>query len=88
MVRADLMRMSEDRAAHFAWGVRSQGLYGDGDAARLFSVPEGMLCTVQKGRSPFVLVIPAAEGARRQRPGFYGIRPVRGSHPPVAQRAG
>ena len=29
-----------------------------------------------------------AAGARRQRPGFYGIRPVRGSHPPVAQRTG
>ena len=48
------MRMSKDQASQFAWDVRSQGLYGDGDAARLFSAPEGMLCTVQKGRSPFV----------------------------------
>lgn len=70
--REHLMRMTPEQARAFSLRVHEEGLYRDWDASRHFPVPSGMSVTVQTGRSPYVLVVPAVNGSGRPR--YYGVR--------------
>ena len=70
--REHLMAMTPEESRAFSLRVLGEGLYRDWDASRHFPVPAGMFVTVQTGRSPFVLVIPASGGSGRPR--YYAVR--------------
>ena len=69
--RDHLAAMTPDDARALS-RLLQEGLHRDWDASRHFPVPSGMFVTVRTGRSPFVLVIPAADGSGRPR--YYAVR--------------
>lgn len=72
--RDELSGMTWHESFTFSQKVWALGYRRGGDAARAFPVPPGTLLTVETGRSPFVVVIPASTRSRRGRPRFYAVR--------------
>ena len=73
-VRDEVVGLTDDEARALSYRVRWEAIYRASDPALMMPVPAGMHLTRQAGKSPYVLLIPAADGRRRGRPHFYGIK--------------